>query len=169
MAWQTFGDNAQHLEHISVRACQGESKREKEEGEVVEKPSVNVNYKKNMGGVDTADQYMATYCFLWRTLKWWQKLFFWGMKVSIINIYILYVVGCKKKKLRSNEPYQVQVTADNGPCWGFPAGWWCIHKGARFHICPGAETEWEASCNYSTYRGKTQRLHIVLQKECARW
>jgi len=52
------------LEHISVRACQGESKREKEEGEVVEKPSVNVNYKKNMGGVDTADQYMATYCFL---------------------------------------------------------------------------------------------------------
>jgi len=59
-----FGDNAQHLEHISVRACQDESKREKEEEEVVEKPSVIVNYNKNMGGVDTADQYMATYCFL---------------------------------------------------------------------------------------------------------
>jgi hypothetical protein len=61
MARQTFGDNAQHLEHFSVRACQDESKREKEE--VVEKPSVIVNYMTNMGGVDNADQYMATYCF----------------------------------------------------------------------------------------------------------
>jgi len=50
------------LEHFIVRACQDESKREKEE--VVEKPSVIVNYMKNMGGVDNADQYMATYCFL---------------------------------------------------------------------------------------------------------
>ena len=103
MAWQTFGDNAQHLEHISVRACQGESKREKEEGEVVEKPSVNVNYKKNMGGVDTADQYIATYCFLWRTLKW-QKLFFCGMEVSIINTYILYTESCQKNNCNPMSP-----------------------------------------------------------------
>ena len=32
--------------------------------EMVEKPSVNANYMKNMGGVDTADQYCATYRFL---------------------------------------------------------------------------------------------------------
>jgi len=50
------------LEHFSVRACQDESKREKEK--VVEKPSVKVNYMENMGGVANADQYMATYCFL---------------------------------------------------------------------------------------------------------
>ena len=61
--WRTFGHNAQHLEHFSVRACQDESKREKED-EVVEKPSVIVNYMENMGGVDNADQYMATYYFL---------------------------------------------------------------------------------------------------------
>jgi hypothetical protein len=52
------------LEQFCVRACQDDdSKREKEE-EVVDKPSVTVNYMENMGGVDTADQYMATYCFL---------------------------------------------------------------------------------------------------------
>jgi len=58
-----FGDNAQHLELFSVRACQDENKREKEE-KVVEKRSVNVNYMVNMGGVDNIDQYMAMYCFL---------------------------------------------------------------------------------------------------------
>jgi len=44
--------------------------RGREEEEMVEKPSVIANYMKNMGGVDTADQYCATYCFLRRTLKW---------------------------------------------------------------------------------------------------
>ena len=53
--------------------------------EMVEKPSVIANYMKNMGGVHTADQYCATYCFLRMTLKWWRKLFFWGLEVSIIN------------------------------------------------------------------------------------
>jgi hypothetical protein len=89
---------------------------------------------------------------------------------GVNNKYIHPVCGrLQIKKFQSNEPYQVQATSDNGPCCGFPAGWWCIHKGVTFHICPGAETEWEASCNYSTSRGKTQRLHSVLQKECARW
>jgi hypothetical protein len=37
-------------------------RREKEE--VVGKSSVIVNFMKNKGGVDTADQYMATYFFL---------------------------------------------------------------------------------------------------------
>jgi hypothetical protein len=62
---------------------------------MVEKPSVIANYMKNMGGVDAADQYCAIYCFLRRTLKWWRKLFFWGLPVSIINAYILYVECCK--------------------------------------------------------------------------
>jgi hypothetical protein len=35
-----------------------------EKEEVVEKPSVIVNYMENMGGVDKADQYTAMYCFL---------------------------------------------------------------------------------------------------------
>jgi len=61
----------------------------------MEKPSVIANYMKDMGGVDTADQYCATYCFLRRTLKWWRKLFLWGLEVSIINAYILYVESCK--------------------------------------------------------------------------
>jgi hypothetical protein len=64
--------------------------------EVVEKPTVIVNYMENMGRMDTADHYMATYSFLRRTLKWEVKLLFWGMEVSVIDIYILCVESCKK-------------------------------------------------------------------------
>jgi len=69
--------------------------RGRKEEEMVEKPSVIANCMKNMGGVDTADQYCATYCFLQRTLKWWRKLFLWGLEVSIINAYIVHVESCK--------------------------------------------------------------------------
>jgi hypothetical protein len=43
---------------------------------------------KNMGGVDTADQYCVTYRFLRRTLKWWRKLFFWGLEVLQLLMHI---------------------------------------------------------------------------------
>lgn len=43
-----------------------------------------------MGGVDRADQYPSSYCFLRKSLKWWRKMFFWGMEMSAINAYILY-------------------------------------------------------------------------------
>ena len=58
--------------------------------EVVHKPSVVVNYNKHMGGVDVADQYASTYCFLRKTLKWWRKFFFWNLEIAIINAYILH-------------------------------------------------------------------------------
>ncbi|KAI4497786.1 hypothetical protein M0802_007112 [Mischocyttarus mexicanus] len=40
---------------------------------MVKKPNIVVNYIKNMGGVDRADQYASTYCFLRKSLKWWRK------------------------------------------------------------------------------------------------
>lgn len=57
------------------------------------------NYTQFMGGVDLADQYCSTYCFLKKSLKWWRKLFFWGLEICIINSYILY----KQVKRQSNE------------------------------------------------------------------
>ncbi|KAK1336349.1 hypothetical protein QTO34_004155 [Cnephaeus nilssonii] len=41
--------------------------------EIVLKPKVATNYTKFMGGVDIADHYTGTYCFMRKTLKWWQK------------------------------------------------------------------------------------------------
>jgi len=112
------------LECIHVRACRRGVRGKKE---VVEKLIVIANYMENMGKMDTADQYMATYCFLRRTLKWELKLLFWGMEVSVIDVYILFG-KLQEKQLHSNEPCQVQATAGHGPCLEFPSGWWCIHK-----------------------------------------
>ena len=61
----------------------------------VEKPKIVVSYTASMGGVDRADQYASSYCFLRKSLKWWRKMFFWGMEMSAINAYILY--KCVKK------------------------------------------------------------------------
>ena len=142
--------------------------RGRKEDEMVEKPSVIANYTKNMGGVDTADQYSATYCFLRRTLKWWGKLFFCGLEVSILNVYVLYVESCKNSNSNPMS-HKVQEGASHGPCWGFPSRWWCIHKRKNFHVRQPAETEWNAARDYPTSREKTQRLHSVLQTKCARW
>jgi hypothetical protein len=88
----------------------------------------------NMGRMDTADHYMAMYSFLWRTLKWEVKVLFWGMEVSVTDIYIL-CGKLQEKQLHSNEqPYQVQVIAGHGPCWEFLSEWWCIHKQITFYI-----------------------------------
>jgi hypothetical protein len=60
------------------------------------------------------------------------------------------------------------VIAGHGPCWEFLSEWWCIHKQITFYIWQGAETKCEVACNSSTSRGKTQRLHSVLCKKCAK-
>jgi hypothetical protein len=61
----------------------------------LKKPEVILNYNKFMGGVDRADQLGSIHCFLRKTLKWWRKIFFWGIEVSSLNSYILYKADCK--------------------------------------------------------------------------
>ncbi|XP_053975370.1 piggyBac transposable element-derived protein 4-like [Hylaeus volcanicus] len=57
---------------------------------IIKKPDVVLNYTASVAGVDYVNQYASTYCFLRKSLKWWRKLFFWGMEICAINAYILY-------------------------------------------------------------------------------
>jgi hypothetical protein len=66
----------------------------------VTKPSVIHKYNEFMGGVDLADHYTTTYSFARRTSKWWRKLFFWLLDVSVVNSFILY--NMKRKELGQN-------------------------------------------------------------------
>ena len=43
-----------------------------------------------MGAVDQADYYCASYLFSRKTLRWWRKLFYWMLEVSVVNYFILY-------------------------------------------------------------------------------
>ena len=59
-------------------------------GRSEDKPVVIDTYNKHMNGVDIMDQYGVSYPFVRKTLKWWRKVFFWLLDVSVTNSYVLY-------------------------------------------------------------------------------
>lgn len=69
--------------------------------ETYDKPKVIIDYTKNMGGVDRADHYCGSYAFTRKTVKWWRKLFFWLLEVSIVNSYHLFSMDRKERNLNS--------------------------------------------------------------------
>lgn len=54
------------------------------------KPDVIVDYTKHMGAVDRADHFISSYQFMRRSKKWYRKIFFWLLEVSIVNSYLLH-------------------------------------------------------------------------------
>ena len=50
-----------------------------------------------MGGCDTSDQLISYYSFLWKSVKWWKKLFIHLLNMLLLNPHILNSkYGCKK-------------------------------------------------------------------------
>ena len=54
-----------------------------------QKPSAIDHYNNSMNGVDRADQNSVYYSFIRKTRKWWRKLFFWLVEVTVVNSFIL--------------------------------------------------------------------------------
>lgn len=63
-----------------------------------------INYNNEMGDVDIADQYCNVYRFdHWlRNRKWWWSIFFWGLGVILVNLYIVYVKVCEEEGVDKN-------------------------------------------------------------------
>ena len=59
-------------------------------GHLKEKPTVVADYNLYMLGVDKLDQMMSYYSFLHKSVKWWQKVFFWLLEGAVVNAYIIY-------------------------------------------------------------------------------
>ena len=57
---------------------------------VSSKPAVVNSYNHSMNGVDIADQLTVFYSLVRKTRKWWRKLFFYLLEVSVVNSYLLY-------------------------------------------------------------------------------
>ncbi len=55
-----------------------------------EKPKVVEDYNQYMLGVDKTDQLASYYNFLHKSVKWWRKVFFWCVEVTVINSYIIH-------------------------------------------------------------------------------
>ncbi len=61
------------------------------------KPECVHNYNHSMNGVDRSDQYAVSYPFVRKTRKWWRKLFFYLLEVSVVNSFIIYREVTRKK------------------------------------------------------------------------
>ena len=60
-----------------------------------------------MNGVDKADQYAVYYSFIRKSRKWWRKLFFWLVEVTVINSYIMY--KCSTRSPMTHLQYRRQL------------------------------------------------------------
>ena len=54
------------------------------------KPKCVIDYNTHMHGVDTADQYLAYYPFIRKTVKWPEKVFFYLLQCCLFNSYITF-------------------------------------------------------------------------------
>ena len=66
--------------------------------EPVMKPDVVVDYTKNMRLVDKSDMQIGSIDCLRRSQKWYKKLFYHMVDISMLNAYNLYVLKTKKRK-----------------------------------------------------------------------
>ena len=66
------------------------NRRASEGVETIRKPTMIDQYNKYMGGVDKADQLITYYGFYHCSKKWWKRLFFHLLDVSLVNAYLAY-------------------------------------------------------------------------------
>ena len=59
-------------------------------GNIITKPACVVDYNKGMGGVDRSDQIAATCKSVRKHTKWYKKLFFYMIDISIVNSFLLF-------------------------------------------------------------------------------
>jgi hypothetical protein len=58
--------------------------------EIIMKPSMVVNYNKNMGGVDRSDQMISYTNSIVKSFKWWEKVIFHVLAIAVLDAYILF-------------------------------------------------------------------------------
>ena len=62
----------------------------------VNKPIMIHSYNQHMGGVDKSDQLILYYGFPHRSIKWWKRVFFHLLDLSVVNASILYNIASPK-------------------------------------------------------------------------
>jgi hypothetical protein len=63
--------------------------------EAIPTSSMHVEYTTPMYGVDVADQLRTSYNIQNRSLKWWHRIFFFLLDMTVVNMFIIYVAACK--------------------------------------------------------------------------
>ena len=53
-------------------------------------PKCIIDYNTHVHGIDTADQYLADYAFICKTVKWPKKVFFCLLQCCLFNSYVTF-------------------------------------------------------------------------------
>jgi hypothetical protein len=56
---------------------------------------MHLEYTTHMRGVDVADQLRASYCTQNRSHKWWHRVFFFLLDMTVVNMFLIYIDKCK--------------------------------------------------------------------------
>jgi hypothetical protein len=59
--------------------------------------SMHLEYTTHMRGVDVVDQLRASYSTQNRTHKWWHRIFFFLLDMTVVNMFIIYLAECKRR------------------------------------------------------------------------
>lgn len=77
----------------------------------VKKPEMIIEYNKFMNGVDKCDQYLSSYPFNRRTMKWWKKVFVRLVDLAVINAMVIYFEQNPdlKSKYQSHKKFRIAL------------------------------------------------------------
>ena len=81
--------------------------KEKKTNVEINQPKCIKLYNKNMGGVDLADQLIALYRISFRVRKYYHKLLFHLLDMSVVNTWLLYRRDAKKLLLTINKQHSL--------------------------------------------------------------
>ena len=115
-------------------------------GNIREKPLVVDCYNQYMGGVDIADQMGCYYSFDRKSVKWWRKLLYWLLEVSVVNAYIGQQLIPEDHMLTSGESCL---------CEGFPS------TAVRRSLFPPSRSEERLEGRHFIELGQTRRRCLV--------
>ena len=75
-------------------------------------PTSICDYNQFMGGVDLADQQLSYYSLTQRkTIKWWKKVFWRLIDISIVNSWIIFRHNNPKSKITSHHDFRLELVA----------------------------------------------------------
>ena len=73
-------------------------------------PTIITDYNQYMGGVDLMDQHLSYYSMTTRrTLKWWKKVFWRLVDMSIVNGWIIFRHNCPESDIKSHREFRIQL------------------------------------------------------------
>ncbi|CAF1017113.1 unnamed protein product [Rotaria sp. Silwood1] len=64
----------------------------------IQKPASVIDYNSNIHTIDKADMQISLVVYLRKSIKWYRKLFFYMLDLSVYNSYLLYKINTKKKR-----------------------------------------------------------------------